>query len=99
MGSLPKDTRLRSLVIPGTHDANTNSMNTSVLKTFIQCQKFTVFEQLLLGVRYLDIRYCMNHEKVIKSLELSEGHLFSLLTAKKKDYVRIEQYFKVGLSV
>jgi hypothetical protein len=96
MNTLPKSTRLRSLVIPGTHDSNTNTLKTKILKTFAVCQKFTVYEQLVLGIRYLDIRYCMNDEKFIKSLELNQNHLVELLTSAKKDYTRLEQYFKVS---
>ena len=95
MKTLPKSTKLRSLALVGTHNSNTYNLNTKLLLTFSRCQKFTVFEQLLLGVRYLDIRYCMNEEKFLKSLNLTENHLISLLKAEKKDYKRIEQYLKV----
>jgi hypothetical protein len=95
MKHLPDSVLLRSLVLPGTHDSNTNSLDTKFLKTFSRCQKLSVFEQLMSGVRYLDIRYCMCEEKYIKSLGLKENHLLDLLLEKKRDNSRLEKYLKV----
>lgn len=49
-------TRLVDLVIPGTHNSNTFTFKT-LISPFVRNQKLSIREQLLYGVRYLDLRY------------------------------------------
>ena len=47
------------LSLPGTHDtaAYPGSKNVAYIDKMIFCQEETIFNQLIYGVRYLDIRY------------------------------------------
>ena len=58
MSKLKPETRLRSLILPGTHDSNTNDLiRPWYALPFAITQKLTLTEQLKRGVRYLDIRF------------------------------------------
>lgn len=58
MSKLKPHTRIRSLVLPGTHDSNTNDLlKPWYALPFAITQKLTLTEQLKRGVRYLDIRF------------------------------------------
>lgn len=47
----------RDVVWPGTHNSATNRIGVPVLtRPYFQCQKLSVYEQLVMGVRVLDIR-------------------------------------------
>ncbi len=51
MASLPGRAPLRSLSIPGTHDAGTKGFSWNA-----ECQRFSISDQLALGVRAFDLR-------------------------------------------
>lgn len=60
-----RNTKLRDLKVPGTHDSNTYTFGGfSLAASFAKCQKITITEQLNMGVRMLDLRYGPN-EKVL----------------------------------
>lgn len=49
--------RVRDLVWPGTHDSATNKMGVAgVSRPFARCQKLSIYDQLVTGVRVLDVR-------------------------------------------
>ena len=50
---------MSELSLPGTHDtaAYPGSKNVAYIDKMIFCQEETIFNQLIYGVRYLDIRY------------------------------------------
>lgn len=58
MASLDVDTiTARDVVWPGTHNSATNCIGIPFLtRPFFQCQKLSIYEQLVSGVRVLDIR-------------------------------------------
>ena len=53
------DMIVSELSLPGTHDtaAYPGSKNVAYIDKMIFCQEETIFNQLIYGVRYLDIRY------------------------------------------
>jgi len=53
-----KQKRLRELLIPGAHDANTYTIPTTrVGSEFARCQNISTEDQAKLGVRFFDLRY------------------------------------------
>ncbi|KAG6543775.1 hypothetical protein Mapa_014806 [Marchantia paleacea] len=58
MGSLDLDrVHVKDVMWPGTHDSATNKIGIpGISRPFAQCQTLSVYEQLCLGVRVLDIR-------------------------------------------
>ncbi|XP_024391721.1 uncharacterized protein [Physcomitrium patens] len=58
MSTLPlQNLRMRDVVWPGTHDSATNKIGfPMVSRPFARCQKLSVYDQLCIGVRMLDIR-------------------------------------------
>ena len=58
MRHIPDTTQIKDLTLPGTH--NSGSYMTKnfivVVKDFVQCQDLTVYQQLISGVRVLDVR-------------------------------------------
>ena len=53
-----KNRLLKDCCIPGSHDSNTHNLqNLKVVMAFAKCQKLTIYDQLCLGVRFLDLRY------------------------------------------
>lgn len=62
MKSIPDEKNLFSLNICGTHDCVTQHIR---LARFSRCQDKTIYEQLCLGVRALDIRVQSNGERLI----------------------------------
>ena len=63
MGRLEGSLRLHEIVLPGTHDSATKSVQ---LAFFSKCQALTVGEQLEAGFRYLDIRLGSTDEGRLK---------------------------------
>ena len=73
MSKLPDHMKLRNLIIPGSHAANTISLKKPKLSIpFAQCQKSTLVDQLKMGVRFFDMRYGQVSEKKMKKLGLNE---------------------------
>lgn len=58
MSTLPlQNLKVRDVVWPGTHDSATNKIGfVGISRPFAQCQKLSIYEQLCIGVRVLDIR-------------------------------------------
>eukprot|EP01083_Nonionella_stella_P292878 996113_1 len=50
------DQKLNQLSIPGSHESGTYSIPDSIVNAWSRCQTLTVYEQLMLGIRYLDFR-------------------------------------------
>lgn len=70
MAALPDRAPLLSLSIPGTHDAGTKGFSWSA-----ECQRFSISEQLSLGVRAFDLRPGVNGSSlVIYHSELVHGN-------------------------
>ena len=53
METVPDDTRLSNMSIPGTHDSCTQYVD---MRYIFQCQDASVATQLIYGYRYLDMR-------------------------------------------
>ncbi len=64
MSHLPDALNIADLCIPGTHDAATAKVTTS-LNHWGQAQQHTILEQLNSGLRYLDLRFAKDDDKVI----------------------------------
>jgi hypothetical protein len=58
MSTLPlENLKVRDVVWPGTHDSATNKIGLpGISRPFAQCQKLSIYDQLCLGVRALDVR-------------------------------------------
>jgi len=64
MGSLDDNTSLSDITIPGTHDSCAN-YDFLCLSSTAAAQDLTLYEQLNAGVRYIDIRPCLEDGKLI----------------------------------
>lgn len=53
------------LSIPGTHDSGTYNCGWNQFCDISQCQSWTIYGQLMAGIRFLDVRV-MTDESVIK---------------------------------
>ncbi|KAF4583209.1 1-phosphatidylinositol phosphodiesterase [Ophiocordyceps camponoti-floridani] len=74
MGSVPDDTPLSSLSIPGTHDTMTSRLSWI---PHLWCQNLPLESQLRAGVRYLDIRLVLrNGELAVYHYPGDTGYLF-----------------------
>ncbi|MBQ9294530.1 MAG: phosphatidylinositol-specific phospholipase C domain-containing protein [Bacteroidaceae bacterium] len=60
MAALPGRAPLRSLSIPGTHDAGTKGFSWNA-----ECQRFSISDQLTLGVRAFDLRPGVNGSNIV----------------------------------
>jgi 1-phosphatidylinositol phosphodiesterase len=73
MGALPDGTSMRSLTIPGTHDSGTtngasmsdisdvtHNLEVTISRGLVVAQDRSIYDQLFLGIRFLDIR-CNNN--------------------------------------
>jgi len=58
MGFVKDDTRIRDMVIPGTHDSGTYNMGRFDDEMGAVTQDYNLLGQLLAGARYLDLRLC-----------------------------------------
>ena len=56
MKNLPDDLLISEINLPGSHNSGTNAVQ---LAFFAKCQSRTVYEQLADGIRFLDIRLCL----------------------------------------
>ena len=95
MAHLEKEIRprkLKNLILPGAHDSNTYSI--SKLKTlapFARCQTKSLFEQLCLGIRFLDLRvghFLSEKTKHIVQKDISENS--SLVRSTQQSSVKGE---------
>ena len=70
------DMKVSELSLPGTHDtaAYPESKTTAYIDKMIFCQEETIFNQLIYGVRYLDIRYEWQWQHLRKNV--SYQHLY-----------------------
>lgn len=66
MKNVPEDFLLSEINIPGSHDSCTKNVQFSYIS---KCQELSIFEQLNIGIRFLDIRV----EKVNNSLKTVHG--------------------------
>lgn len=58
--------KLKNLIIPGSHDSNTHTItNTFFSKKFARCQKINIYEQMKIGIRFLDLRFGSKEEKIL----------------------------------
>lgn len=73
MSKLQDHMKLRNLIIPGSHAANSMSLKKPKLSVpFAQCQKSSLVDQLKMGVRFFDMRYGQVPEKKMKKLGLNQ---------------------------
>ncbi|KAK4284837.1 hypothetical protein QN277_001617 [Acacia crassicarpa] len=57
----PEKVHINKIVWPGTHDSATNKIGLPLItRPFAQCQSLSIYEQLVLGTRVLDIRIEQN---------------------------------------
>ncbi|XP_071693600.1 uncharacterized protein [Rutidosis leptorrhynchoides] len=62
-GLNPEKVHLNQIVWPGTHDSGTNKIGfRMVTRPFAQCQSLSIYQQLVLGTRLLDIRVNENRK-------------------------------------
>lgn len=94
---MPGHVKLRDMMIAGTHDANTNKLDSGIKFPFSQTQTLNVFEQLSLGIRYLDIRYCMNRASFLKKNKINEQSYDSLTKDFKNQESKLIPYSKVKI--
>ncbi|OWM80385.1 uncharacterized protein LOC116194744 [Punica granatum] len=61
-GLNPKRVPINKIVWPGTHDSATNEIGIPcVSRPFVQCQSWSIYDQLVRGTRVLDIRVQEDH--------------------------------------
>ena len=92
---MPDDVKLRDIIIPATHDSNTTNLEGKLLIPFSLCQKLNIYEQLNFGVRYLDLRYCMNTEKLLKKMNINKEAYTQLSSNYKMSFEKLIDYSKV----
>ena len=61
MASLPDDTKINEMSIPGAHDATTRNVD-YVMEVFAQTQDRYIKDLLEIGVRYFDLRICRDKD-------------------------------------
>ena len=90
-----QEDKLSEILIPGSHDSATYSFKKLQNKTilnFAQCQQYTIYEQLMDGVRFLDIRICKFNNEIwcshtflsVSFLNILNDILFFLNNHKKE---------------
>jgi hypothetical protein len=84
MSTLPLDKiKVRDLVWPGTHDSATNEIGIPFIsRPFARCQKLSIYNQLVLGARVLDIR--IQQDKLICHGPLTSYPVADVLTDVKQ---------------
>lgn len=70
LSSISDDTRIKNIMMPGSHDAGMSELHhTNLIAGFnmgaIRTQKNSIYEQLLCGCRYFDIRVDYDHEELV----------------------------------
>lgn len=83
MKNIPDDTFLSEINIPGTHDSATRY---SQFPYFSRCQKDSIFEQLCMGARFLDLRV----ERVGNELRLVHATAKCRKSPVGKDYLMLD---------
>nr|ACU21388.1 unknown [Glycine max] len=79
----PQKLRINQIVWPGTHDSATNKIGIPLLtRPFAQCQSLSIYRQLSLGTRVLDIRV-QEHRRVCHGILLTYGVDLVLNDVKK----------------
>ena len=69
MSLIDPTTRLKDLVIPGTHNSNTQCFKENKVESLYgMCQDLTVYEQLCLGCRYIFYIFRYNYLLIIKDI-------------------------------
>ena len=86
MKNIPDETFLSEINIPGTHDSATRFCQYSY---FSRCQELSVFEQLNIGVRFLDLRVEKNGDK----LQLVHAASKCFKTASHQGLLLLEDVF------
>lgn len=89
--------RLSDILIPGTHNSNTYTVK-GLLKPFARNQKFDIYTQLSLGIRFLDLRYGIRNQVFIDQHGIVEGSDFmshldqivQFLAEHRKEFILIK---------
>lgn len=72
MSLMNSSTTLESLVLVGSHNSNTKCLKNNIMqKNYGCCQIMNVYEQLSLGVRYLDIRYSVESDVFLTTNDIT----------------------------
>ncbi len=60
MSKVQDDTKFMSLIMPGTHNSAAYELKDFLwnVKDYTLCQDYEVYDQLMMGVRFLDLRIC-----------------------------------------
>ena len=83
-----KNKKLINLKIPGSHDSNTHTVKKGFWsKKFARCQKINIYEQMKLGIRYLDLRYGSGEDEYENKLVDRHGPFTGELFYKNLDYI------------
>lgn len=97
MSTLPLQTlKVRDVVWPGTHDSATNKIGLpGISRPFAQCQKLSVYDQLCIGIRVLDIRVQQDRKVchgILKSylVDVVINDLKRFLAETKSEFVILE---------
>lgn len=64
MKYLNNDTQIFDVTLPGTHDTGAGPQDYQNWFNFVQCQAWTISEQLQAGIRYFDIRVAPYYDKL-----------------------------------
>lgn len=86
MKNIPDETFLSEINMPGTHNSATRFVQ---FPYFSRCQSTSVFEQLCMGVRFLDLRV----EKNGNSLRLVHAAAKCRKTSSDKDFLLLDDVF------
>lgn len=78
MKNIPDSLLISEINLPGTHDSTTQFIN---FKRFSRCQNKNIFEQLQMGIRFIDVR--LNYDG--KALKLSHSFLNCKKDRAKKE--------------
>ena len=78
MKNLPDDLLISDINLPGSHNSGTNAVQ---MAFFAKCQSRTVYSQLTDGIRFLDIRLCLETNKKNRAASLKLMH--SVASCKK----------------
>ena len=98
MSFLDKSILLQNLNIPGSHCANSNQLNNGLIqKNYARKQILNPFEQLNLGIRYLDLRFGTKSKNFQTENKLSyEGFIKLIGSPDKANRETTRVYFDVS---
>lgn len=65
---------LSNIIIPGTHNSgcaryDINNMVMKILQLYTICQSLSIYQQLKLGVSYLDLRFIFKNDNFLYSTQ------------------------------